>query len=303
MISHLLLIFSAFLLPFAFLIDDSPPRKQKNRIKYTRNHQDVQEIIDKLREKFTEALGPEHPLTLPWNQVEIVSGWPSSVYLLEPNYWCKHDIEVLKEAIDSVEIRPLTRKPKMTRPADELHSQLMTECERLNLVKEKSSVIDWRRIAANVDGFRLTNTYYRKWNAQDRLMVQRVLDSLKQVADASLFIEHRPISKYPESKTRDDMNDNCKKVKTSKKRKTESLEEESDKLTKEAEDDRETSIHHQENPSSFEYELEAASSSNQHEQIASPETPYMQSSIIYGLPIDFSLELSDVPLEYLFDLP
>lgn len=240
MIFRLLLIFSAFLLPFAFLADDSPSPKQKNRIKYTRNHQDIQEIIDKLREKFTEALGPERPLTLPWNQVEIVGGWPSSVYLLEPNYWCKHDIEALKEAIDSVEIRPLTRKPKKTRPADELHSQLMTECKRLNLVKEKSSVIDWRRIAANVDGLRLTNTYYRKWNAQDRLMVQRLINNLEQFANASQFPKNVPVHKNPAKSIRENLSKGWKQSSKLKKRKAAEMEEETGKIEADGENYGET---------------------------------------------------------------
>lgn len=197
-----------FLVFAGFVYSDSTelPTKLSRRGTLSQYGEDIQYIVEKLHEKFIDALGPslKSCKKLPWNQVEIVSGWPSSVYLLEPTFWCKHDIQVMKAAVDSIQMRANTEED-LPPPALVLHTKLIVECERLNLMKAKRYIIDWRRIAANTDGLRITTTHFRKWNAQDRRMAVRLLERLRSIEDGSELQEHSPVNENSVSLILDDL--------------------------------------------------------------------------------------------------
>lgn len=153
----------------------------------------------KLHDKFAEALGSDFLTSkhmMPWNLVEITSGWPLSVYLLEPTNWCLRDIETLRAAVDSVVMKKADWTVRDLPSAEQLHSQLVNECKRLNLFKHGDRVIHWRRIAANTDNLRLTSTHVGKWNTQDRKMIQRLVQSMNLIKDGSVMLECAPFYKY-----------------------------------------------------------------------------------------------------------
>ena len=191
----ILLIFSASLK--STRIDDSKEadKEQSDPASYSNTDGDLQKIVDTLQDKISDALGIPRSRVLSWNQVKVVSGWPSNVYLLEPSRWGIHDVEALKEAVDSVEIKKAEEGQSDTLTAGELQAQLMRECERLKLIKTKRKFIDWQRLAASTEGLLLTTTHYSKWNTQDRRMIQRLISDLEQIKDASVFLECKPLNK------------------------------------------------------------------------------------------------------------
>lgn len=178
--------------PSASSSSPPPPHTHLSRgPKTATDHADLQYILTKLNRKFTTALGPTKK-NFPWSRVEIVSGWPRSVYLLEPAHWGIHDIAVLKEAVDSIQMRAKRGDDVVPPLADVLYPQLIGECRRLELFKGKLEHIDWHRLASLTDSLRLTTTNYRRWNLGDRQAIHKLLEVLKgmksvsSVADAEL---------------------------------------------------------------------------------------------------------------------
>lgn len=190
----ILLIFSASLKSTRVGVEEAD-KEQSDPASFSNTDGDLQMIVSRLQDKISDALGIPRFRVLSWNQVEVVSGWPSSVYLLEPSRWGIHDVEALKEAVDSVTIRKAEESKNDTLTAGELQAQLMKECERLNLIRTKRKFIDWQRLAANTEGLLLTTTHYSKWNTQDRRMIQRLISHLEQIEDASVFLECKPLNK------------------------------------------------------------------------------------------------------------
>lgn len=178
-------------------VDTSAPKQHRRKISAS-DQQDLDYVLSRLQKKFSDALSSKPSQRLSWSQVEIGGGWPSSVYYLNPCHWCDHDIKVLKKAIDSIEIRALQEEQEDAPPADHLHAQLMVECERLKLLKTHVGAIDWKRIAANIDGIRITNANFRKWNSQDRRMIQRLIENLKNISDSSAMRECALVNKHSE---------------------------------------------------------------------------------------------------------
>lgn len=193
-----LVLFPAFLHPAS--VDPSETTiKKVRRVRYSLDGEDIQYVIAKLHEKFLDALGPNFytfKRVMPWNLVEIVSGWPSSVYLLEPTNWCRLDIETMRAAVDSVVMKRADLAVQDTYSSDQLHSLLVNECKRLNLLKHNNRIIDWRRIAAYSGHLRLTTTHFAKWNTQDRKMIHRLVESMKFITDASKMLEYAPYNKH-----------------------------------------------------------------------------------------------------------
>lgn len=212
----------------------SNPRRPLNE----QDQADFNYIQRRLLEKMEAALTKLPPKRgLPWCRVEIVSGWPRSVYILESSFWGKHDIAALRAAIDSVQIRAIEDTAEKPLSADELQVQLVDECERLGVLKV-NGVIDWNRLAVANDFLLLTTTHYRKWNIQDRRIIQRLIGCLKSADRFPILDASVSFNKHSETirvKKRQGCNDLTDETITNKKPRPSPSD--SDKQTQSAQDD------------------------------------------------------------------
>lgn len=268
--------------------------KKARRNRSASDQQDHDYILSRLQEKFNDALGSHASKMLCWNQVEICGGWPSSVYHLEPLNWCKHDIKVLKEAIDSIEIRALRGKQEEAPLAYILHAQLMVECKRLKLIKNEKGVIDWRRIAANTDGLRVTTTHFRKWNAQDRRMIQRLIENLKSISDVSAMRQFSPVKKHSEEVILQNLRKGWKIGQKRKAALIEPVKVDSEEHDSENESEEEYDKEYDDETSQDNEDENEDESQTIQDLNSIPSVPPMQQPIVFGLPVD------DLPLNFPF---